>query len=363
MNLNAALDVITGLVLMYLLLSLFCTTINEIISTLCSLRARTLKKTLQQLIDDPRLKTLFYDHGLIDGTKVAVSGGNKGASPSAAPAAAPAPPAGAPAPTAMAVSPTPPATRKPDAWYAFSHPSYFSGKTVASALTGSLLNYVQSDEPLPVDATFAQLRTAVQQLPVNTNIRDALSACLVDANQNVDKFRENVAAWFDASMDRLSGSYKRNLQIISFLVGIVLATIFNADTLNVANRLWNDHTLGAMITQNAAAVVDQNGTVSNPKCTQDAQGTDGDISKSITKMCALNADLHQLPIGWNNAAWHGWIAFFEGVFSYEGLWSAIGILITSIALMQGAPFWFDLLQKIMNFRATGTKPKKAADPS
>jgi transposase-like protein len=350
MNINAALDVAMGLVLMYLVLSLFCTTINELITTAVSLRARTLKKTLQQLIDDPRLKTLFYDHGLIDGSKVAVSGGNKAPSTPAVPSNAP--PLAALSP--ITATTTPRATRTGDAWYAFSHPSYLSGQTVASALTGSLMNYINSDQPIPVDTTFASLQAAVQQLKVDSNIRDAMTACLADANNNVDEFRKRVAAWFDNSMSRLSGSYTRNLQIVSFVVGLALAVGFNANTLRVADKLWNDHALGEVVTQiagkfSASADPAKEAIALHPDC--QSPDKDNNISQSISTMCALDESLRPLPLGWNDKPYKDCEAL---------AWAVLGWLITAVALMKGAPFWFDLLQKVMNFRATGDKPKTAA---
>jgi hypothetical protein len=33
-----------------------------------------------------------------------------------------------------------------------------------------------------------------------------------------------------------------------------------------------------------------------------------------------------------------------------------GILITGIAAAQGAPFWFDVLKKLINIRMTGANP-------
>jgi hypothetical protein len=33
-----------------------------------------------------------------------------------------------------------------------------------------------------------------------------------------------------------------------------------------------------------------------------------------------------------------------------------GIFITALAAMQGAPFWFDLLKRLVNLRGTGANP-------
>ena len=60
---NAAIDVAIGLILMYLMLSLLCTVVNEFIATKLELRFSTLKDALQKLIDDPAVLT--KSHGLI----------------------------------------------------------------------------------------------------------------------------------------------------------------------------------------------------------------------------------------------------------------------------------------------------------
>src|SRR5437868_2129650 len=62
---NAALDVAIGLILMYLMLSLLCTVVNEYIATKLDLRSKTLRDALQKIIDDPDLLQNFYKHGLI----------------------------------------------------------------------------------------------------------------------------------------------------------------------------------------------------------------------------------------------------------------------------------------------------------
>jgi hypothetical protein len=36
---------------------------------------------------------------------------------------------------------------------------------------------------------------------------------------------------------------------------------------------------------------------------------------------------------------------------------AAGIAITGLATMQGAPFWFDILKKLINVRSSGVKPE------
>jgi hypothetical protein len=59
---------------MYLLLALSCTVLNEFIAQVLAWRSRTLAQGLEQLIDNPTLRSDFYNHGLIDGAKNAAGG-------------------------------------------------------------------------------------------------------------------------------------------------------------------------------------------------------------------------------------------------------------------------------------------------
>jgi hypothetical protein len=53
MGLSGFVDIAIGLILMYLVLSLVCTTVNELIATGLKWRAKDLEKTLTHTIDDP----------------------------------------------------------------------------------------------------------------------------------------------------------------------------------------------------------------------------------------------------------------------------------------------------------------------
>ncbi len=48
---------------------------------------------------------------------------------------------------------------------------------------------------------------------------------------------------------------------------------------------------------------------------------------------------------------------------FDGVASITGWLITALALMLGAPFWFDLLTKFMSIRAAGVKPPSPPPPT
>jgi hypothetical protein len=236
MGSNAFIDIAIGLMLMYLVLSMLATVINEFIATQLKLRAATLKDGLQHILDDPTLRTAFYSHGLIASGNDAVGGGN--------------------------------------------HVSYLSGRTFALAVLGSL----DPTKPLP---TFPEIESAIKRL-ADSNIRDTLLAQLTTANGDLEKLRDNLAHAFDAMMDRVSGIYKRYLKWISLAVGLAMACLMNADTIKVATSLWKDGSVRAQMVEVAGSFK------ANP-----AAGGSGaslpDVEKAISQ---AQETLRPLPLGW-----------------------------------------------------------------
>ena len=333
MDITSAFDVAAGLVLMYLVLSLLCTTINELIANATSLRAKTLAGALQQLIDDPAVKKAFDLHGLIDGAKVAASGGRKQTTvdPSSAVVAAP---------------PPPPSHNGWISWLSKSElPNYLSSQSVSQALIG----VVSGSATTGVAATVETVSAKVKELP-DSNIRDALLAALTQAGTDMQTLQDSLANWYDNQMDRLSGAYKRYLQVISFIVGLVIAVLFNADTLHVGNALWHDRSLAQTIAQAAPQIATK--ACPDKTCAPAPSNQTLPIDTVTATFTQSEDNLRQFPIGWAQA---GNIPADGG----DWVWKVLGLLITAAALMMGAPFWFDALQKIMNVRSSGGKPAKA----
>ncbi|HXQ67333.1 MAG TPA: hypothetical protein VN980_12225 [Alphaproteobacteria bacterium] len=300
MTTNAAIDVAIGLVLMYLVLSLVCTTFNEFVATVLGLRARTLKSGLEKILDVQTLKNDFYNHGLVDGGNAAIRGRHI---------------------------------------FTERHVSYMTGRTFAMALLGSL------DPTKPIPA-IADIANSVKNLP-DSNIRDTLLAHLATAQNNLQDLRDSVATWFDGAMNRVSGVYKRRLKWISLGVGLAIAAIVNADTITVGKSLWQDAALRAQMVEAANKIVTNGMNTVVPNCDKST------VSCLLDSVKSAETDLRPLPIGWDfSSVGKGW-AFW--------LLKLGGLALTAIALSLGAPFWFDTLSKFVNLRGTGAKPKKTEE--
>jgi hypothetical protein len=338
---NAAVDVAIGLILMYLMLSLLCTVVNEFIATKLKLRSSTLQDALQKLIDDPNLLDKFYAHGLIASNSRASATGSQTTMEAVA---------NGPAGQALASVKSWVIAPKPaDGVLKQEHPSYLAGGTVALALIGSLLKL----DGTPGATGFGDVKSAIDKLP-DSKLKDALQANVLQANQDIDALRQGIATWFDDAMDRLSGAYKRKIKWIAMLIGLLVAIAFNADSFKVATTLWNDADRRASTIAVAIEVAKK------PLATP---GQSVDQAKLGEEVKNTELTLRSLPIGWNCTAKTagGWTDYWTCVKQETpnlALVQILGWLLTAAALSLGAPFWFDLLNKFINLRGAGEKPKR-----
>jgi hypothetical protein len=70
-----------------------------------------------------------------------------------------------------------------------------------------------------------------------------------------------------------------------------------------------------------------------------------------------NEFLGMLPIGWSPTTHPP----LSADYSWPWLIKVAGWLLTALALSLGAPFWFDLLNKLVNMRHGMTKPEVKGD--
>jgi hypothetical protein len=190
-----------------------------------------------------------------------------------------------------------------------SRPSYIEPAHFAIALVDSLWK-------TPGD--FVQLRSAIEAIP-DPQVRAAMLGMLSRA-RDLQQFQDMLAGWFDNAMARMSGAYKRSQLLISLLLALLLAILFNIDSIHLFRTLWQQPALSAHI-----------------------KDVPGALDPAVID--ALMA----LPIGWNT---------FPPVLNTDFALQVAGWLITATTALFGAPFWFDLMQRVVRLRATGAKPEE-----
>jgi len=307
---NSFIDVAIGVVLMYLVLSIVCTALNEALATAFKWRAKTLATGIKALIDDPKVYDLLFNHGFLAGP------------------AAVAQQTGIPNFLARLLS------RSHD-----SGPSYIDPKNFASAL----LDCLDPDKPVP---GVAEVKRAAADLQAPSNIKDVLLAVTTRAGDDVGKARDDLARWFDTAMDRLSGVYKRKIQVWGFIVAAGLTVAVNADSVNVARALWLDAGLRDQI-----AGVTSKAAANSP---QTSGASLGDLARQADQNIQNLEAVRAFPLGWAGSQGrpdNGWQGTLAG-------WcvKVLGLAITAFALTLGAPFWFDALSSFVQLRGSGAPP-------
>jgi hypothetical protein len=183
--------------------------------------------------------------------------------------------------------------------------------------------------------------------------------------------RANIESWFNDSMDRLSGRYKRKAQLTTFLIGLGIAAVMNVDTINISNQLWREPIVRQAINANASQLLQQSGQTAPPALTDlvlALQDQFLDISLPIgwtfqngAALAGQGCSFAPSPGSTFGLAWSGGcIRPVDAPVSANGwIWpitKLAGLLMTSLATTQGSSFWFDILVKIVNVRGTGLKP-------
>ena len=341
------LDVAIGLIFVYLVLSLLCSAISEALEHYLRYRAHYLRLGIEKLLlaGSSTLAETLYAHPLIKSLYMESVFEGKGRS---------------------------------------GGPTYIPSRQFVQAF----LDVVTNPQAASAGTTaVADLRTAIdanQTLPAP--VARALRTLINDAGDDIEKVKTNVQQWFDGSMDSVSGWYKRRAQLVLFIIGSIVAVVVNVDTLSIIDTLSNDSAIRTAVVNAADAYVRNNpqppgqnaaaGTAAPPN--GEAQAT-ADVRASVEAVSKQLGALG-LPVGWregdetrggmdealaskspdaqrryvieNRILPRSAAELKDQLFSH-----VLGWALTAFALSFGAPFWFDMLNKIMVIRST-VKPRE-----
>lgn len=267
---------------------------------------------------------------------------------------------------------------------------------------------------------YSNSRTPISSPAIDKETWQLLNLHMKASLQNTEKFIERIETWFDDSMNRVSGWYKRQTQIILLFIGIFLSMIFNVDTIEITHKLSVDKDTRDKLVQMAIEASDKykddprvkkivsNGVVF-PDTSNASKQYNDTIFKEYRKQLDsikqfLEGDLKRandiVALGWDDYGMRRDSAkilykylndkncritldtsdkkacreFLESVYenhyikyklgyvlenSFSGK-KFLGFLITAFAIGLGAPFWFDMLNKLVKLRTSGKKEDSAA---
>lgn len=327
------LEIVIGLIFVYLLLSLLASIVQELLSNLTSLRGRLLLKSVAQLLelDDKDAKKALFDK--FKNSRVYKKYYNQ-------------------------------------TLVGSKLPSYLSSSQFLSVVK-DLLKTPQAEgaaEGAVVDRSADNAENTELSVVKDTDLRNSLEMLQYHVNTGgrslddtvkaeVDEAEAMVSKYFNEMMDLASAWYRRNVQYILILIGLSIAVVFDADTFEIYRSLGNNSSTRQEVLQLATDFVNNNRIAEYQDPPSDTSATNEDnsevISGRIDSLKTQLTDLIQTEINTPSSPLGlGWSNLPTG--AKDWLFKLIGWVITALAISLGAPFWYDLLKTLVSVRGAAS---------
>jgi hypothetical protein len=297
----AMLEVIIGMIFTFMLLSLLGTTLNELVSAWRGWRGFYLEEALKRLLEFDDKKDVFE--------KFMKN------------------------PLFQQMMQHKAILRKSQA------PAYLSSANFTAILTNVLKkkgNAIQSVDDI------------INGAPEGSRLREVLEQFKEEGHTNVEAFKSRMQTWFDDIMGHSSGWYKRHLQFVTFFVGFGIAVVLNADSFQIYSHLTTNADSRQKLSTMAKAFAAENETLPGltPSPTTPLSGSE--IKQGVKDF--INTPEFYTA---SNVLGLGWSRTDLLVKPHIWLLRLLGWFITALAVSLGAPFWFDILKKIITIKSTG----------
>jgi len=313
MDFLGILELVIGLVFIYFLLGLVCTVVLEILANLMNYRANILEAWLKDTFDNA-LSSELLKHKLIDG----LTSDKRRA-------------------------------------------SYYPTTVFINAILDLINSEGDGNKPYSIDSIGEKIKNS-ELLP--EEFKRTLLQSISESKGDLKRFKNDFGNWFDQAMVRISGTYKKHSQKALVLISFVIVVAFNADTISLS-KYFHDNPIQrkAMVDEIDRMVED--GKLENLYQTIEL-GSDTSLNEDATPMDSLKSEIrafhdlnaslksYDLPLGWQP------VVKVSGKVKPPTLWWILsklsGLLLTTLAVSIGAPFWYDVLNKLVNLRSSGKLP-------
>lgn len=265
---------------------------------------------------------------------------------------------------------------------------------------------------------FVKNKTPLSNPIIDKEAWEVIRMHMNNSGYDFEKFVLQLETWFDDTMDRVSGWYKRQTQFFLFWLGFLIAIMFNVDSIDLANKLSTNTDARKILVANAISFQErydkkEPSTALSPTSGQPSAdialegkaksdslalfqqrldsllkfkrneidtinsilalgwgdyGLNKELDERMAKYKEINTnitkevlDKKSIEIRAELQKEHNW--WFKVKFIFCSLCSGrkiIGLLMTAFALSLGAPFWFDMLNKVVRLRNSGVKEDRSS---
>ena len=301
------LDIILGLIFVYLLFSTLVTLLVEYVSAYLQLRGKNLRKIITRALDDDigpnEISEEFYNHPLIKYLSK-----KKG-----------------------------------------KLPSYISSDKFAKVVldlirTGADLKQLGHSSNLEENT---KLSEAIDKMPdvLGPETKSLLKSFAKESAEDINDFGERLENWFDETVERGKGWFSRQIKWVTLGVSIVVAIGLNVDTIRIYQELSQDDELRAEIAASASDYFKSAKKPDDPEELEEFNTAQRELEHFYKE--EIKGEVNRLGLGWNQTS-------LQRMNSVRGfLLTLIGWVMTGFAISLGAPFWFGMFNKISAIRSTG----------
>ena len=377
MQLDSSLfSTIICMVMIFALLSVLVSTLTEAINSYFQERSQLLFRTIGKLFEDGlnvNFGQLLYNHPMIDNLKKDNN----------------------------------------------SLPQYISDTTFSTAFIDVVNNYAREYKIVNDDlTTFERYRQGILKMgntPLKLLLMNMTDKCIETNPENpLGELHKELQQWYNNQMERVSGWYKTWIRTRLFWISLFVAVLLNIDSIHLFQTIYRSPDLRARLEPIAEQLAVNYGNLAGDSTLtaneramratmatnfkKDSSHTDSfllQVSRIVGQLEKLDSARMQrdtvlqknqlkasqqidnimslgIPLGWRkNMVPLSWFQekpdeVLPGYFSNHlqlTFWNFLlyfaGIAITAFSLSAGAPFWFDLLLKLVNIRRSGAKPAES----
>ncbi|WP_327044948.1 hypothetical protein OG320_24845 [Microbispora sp. NBC_01189] len=185
---------------------------------------------------------------------------------------------------------------------------------------------------------------------LNSPLSRPLKAVWNRASHDLEAFRRGVEDWFDGEMERLTLLYRRYVRWVIAALGLVVTLVFGLDSLEYGKTLLQDNAYRSEVTAFA-----QSGPQAleplRERCAP-AQDTYACVTDVLSTPAFVKIFTHapvSVSMDAGGPVWEWHAGDWWRRLTTPGHWP--GLLLTLVAVLFGAPFWWDILRRVSGMRS------------
>ena len=227
--------------------------------------------------------------------------------------------------------------------------SYLPANISADNFSNAIMEEVNKLFSNSPEVSIDKLLESVRNMPEG-HLKNLFLQFTYGVEGDLEKVKGKIVAWYNLNMDSVSKLYKLRLKTISLITGLIFCIVLNIDAINYTAFLWTNKNSRDIIVNYAEGLAQRPAPIE--------KSVNPDSVNIVSNIKAMQDSLQvisqfNIPLGWDHVlsdnsfiAKKGnqpnWLLF--------GLIKVIGIFLSATAISMGAPFWFEVLNKIVGVK-------------